>query len=162
MLGAAIIGANYPTDGGGESQTYSATATFDLFYRGDLLLGLIDDQETGFTDGLGFKSLEFYVIADGVEVLDQTFNSLSAAESFFQDDVINLGSNLGSAIDVTFGYTLVADGPGGFGFDFAVGGAVPEPSTWAMMLLGFAGLGYAGYRRSPNAVRSVRRGSARQ
>jgi PEP-CTERM motif len=26
--------------------------------------------------------------------------------------------------------------------------AVPEPSTWAMMLLGFAGLGYASYRRS--------------
>jgi PEP-CTERM motif len=26
--------------------------------------------------------------------------------------------------------------------------AVPEPSTWAMMLLGFAGLGYAGYRRA--------------
>jgi hypothetical protein len=24
---------------------------------------------------------------------------------------------------------------------------VPEPSTWAMMLLGFAGLGFAGYRR---------------
>jgi hypothetical protein len=25
-------------------------------------------------------------------------------------------------------------------------GAVPEPSTWAMMVLGFAGLGFAGYR----------------
>ena len=25
---------------------------------------------------------------------------------------------------------------------------VPEPSSWAMMLLGFAGLGYAGYRRA--------------
>jgi hypothetical protein len=25
--------------------------------------------------------------------------------------------------------------------------AVPEPSTWAMMLIGFAGLGYAGYRQ---------------
>src|ERR1700722_16173763 len=24
----------------------------------------------------------------------------------------------------------------------------PEPSTWAMMLAGFAGLGYAGYRRA--------------
>jgi PEP-CTERM motif len=24
--------------------------------------------------------------------------------------------------------------------------AIPEPSTWAMMLLGFAGLGFAGYR----------------
>jgi hypothetical protein len=27
-------------------------------------------------------------------------------------------------------------------------GAVPETSTWAMLLLGFAGLGYAGYRRT--------------
>jgi hypothetical protein len=26
--------------------------------------------------------------------------------------------------------------------------SVPEPSTWAMMLLGFAGLGFAGYRAS--------------
>jgi hypothetical protein len=26
--------------------------------------------------------------------------------------------------------------------------AVPELSTWAMMLIGFAGLGYAGYRRA--------------
>jgi hypothetical protein len=26
--------------------------------------------------------------------------------------------------------------------------AVPEPSTWGMMLVGFAGLGYAGYRRA--------------
>jgi hypothetical protein len=33
-----------------------------------------------------------------------------------------------------------------------VGGAVPEPSTWAMLLLGFAGLGYAGYRRVRQAA----------
>jgi hypothetical protein len=26
--------------------------------------------------------------------------------------------------------------------------AIPEPSTWAMMLLGFAGLGYAAYRKT--------------
>jgi hypothetical protein len=30
--------------------------------------------------------------------------------------------------------------------------AVPEPSTWAMMLIGFAWLGLAGYRRSRRAV----------
>ena len=29
--------------------------------------------------------------------------------------------------------------------------AVPEPSTWAMMLLGFAGLGYAGFRKARSA-----------
>jgi hypothetical protein len=26
--------------------------------------------------------------------------------------------------------------------------AVPEPATWAMLVLGFAGLGFAGYRRA--------------
>lgn len=33
-----------------------------------------------------------------------------------------------------------------------VGTPVPEPRTWAMMLLGFAGLGFLGYRK-------VRRGT---
>jgi PEP-CTERM motif-containing protein len=39
---------------------------------------------------------------------------------------------------------------------FANGGtiaSVPEPSTWAMMLIGFAGIGFAGYRRSRRRVR---------
>jgi PEP-CTERM motif len=29
-----------------------------------------------------------------------------------------------------------------------IGSAVPEPSTWAMLLIGFAGFGFAGYRRA--------------
>lgn len=28
--------------------------------------------------------------------------------------------------------------------------SVPEPSTWAMMILGFFGLGFMAYRRKPN------------
>jgi PEP-CTERM motif len=92
--------------------------------------------------------MEFTITANGAEILDTTFRSLSIAESFFKDSVIDLGSDFGSDIDLTFGYTLIADGSGGFGFDFAVGGAVPEPSTWAMMLIGLTGLGYAGYRRA--------------
>jgi len=35
---------------------------------------------------------------------------------------------------------------------------VPEPSTWAMMLLGFAGLGFAGYRRARIAAEWSSRG----
>jgi hypothetical protein len=35
-------------------------------------------------------------------------------------------------------------------FDFSVF-VVPEPSTWAMLLLGFAGLGFVGYRRTRRA-----------
>ena len=37
------------------------------------------------------------------------------------------------------------DKPSSYDFSFQI--AVPEPSTWAMMLVGFAGLGFAGYRR---------------
>jgi hypothetical protein len=33
-------------------------------------------------------------------------------------------------------------------FTVEVGAPVPELSTWAIMLIGFAGLGYAGYRRA--------------
>jgi len=148
VFGTAILGANYAADGGGASHTYSATSTFDFGYGGDLLLGLIGSQEDGFAGGLGFQSMEFTITANGVEILDTTFRSLSIAESFFRDSVIDLDSDFGPNIDLTFGYTLVADGTGGFGFDLAVGGAVPEPSTWAMMLLGFAGLGCAGYCRT--------------
>jgi PEP-CTERM motif len=142
VFGTAILGANYAADGGGESHTYSGSSTFDFGYGGDLMLGLIDDQHAGFSGGLGFQSLEFTILDNGVEIFDLTFKSLAVAESFFDDSVINLGSDLGPDIDLTFAYNLVADGSGGFGFDLAIGGAVPEPSTWAMMLLGFVGLGW--------------------
>src|SRR3984885_3473112 len=147
VFGTAILGANYATDGGGASHTYSASSTFDFGYGGDVMLGLIDDQHEGFAGGLGFQSMEFAILDHGVAIFDLTFKSLAVAESFFDDSVINLGSNLGPDVDLTFAYNLVADGSGGFGFDFAVGGAVPEPSTWAMMLIGFVGLGWLAHLR---------------
>ena len=146
LFGSAILGANYAPDDGGESRIYSATSTFDFGYRGDVLLGLIDNQQTGFVDGLGFQSMEFTVDENGAQILDAKFASLPLAESFFDNKVLDLGSFSGAA-DLTFGYNIVANGTGGFGFDFAVGGAVPEASTWAMMLLGFAGLGFGIARR---------------
>jgi hypothetical protein len=54
------------------------------------------------------------------------------------------------------GYLISFDTPAAFesvvfstgptAFEFAVTG-VPEPSTWAMMILGFAGIGFMAYRR---------------
>ena len=43
------------------------------------------------------------------------------------------------------------DGP----YEAIVNVNVPEPSTWAMMMIGFAGLGYAGYRSSRKRAAST-------
>ena len=36
-------------------------------------------------------------------------------------------------------------------FEFDMGSSGPEPSSWAMMMLGFAGLSYAAFRRGAKA-----------
>jgi hypothetical protein len=79
----------------------------------------------------------------GVISSDGGFVTINGAEIYFEtpDTVINLG-DFGPNIDLTIN---------GFGVTVVFGGVVegvPEPSTWALMLLGFAGLGYAGYRRT--------------
>jgi hypothetical protein len=56
--------------------------------------------------------------------------------------------NSGSSFATSAG-TLVI---GSLSGDATFTATIPEPSTWAMMLLGFAGLGFAGYRRSRKAV----------
>jgi len=45
--------------------------------------------------------------------------------------------------------TLRTDNSGSFTLTGPGAGAVPEPSTWAMMILGFAGVGFMVYRRKP-------------
>jgi hypothetical protein len=71
----------------------------------------------------------------GVSVSDFEAN----AKGFFAVADV-LGSNgtgeAGGKIETTISQTIVG---------------TPEPSTWAMMLLGFAGLGFAGYRKAHSA-----------
>ena len=55
--------------------------------------------------------------------------------SFFSDD--QHFSAAGQLIEANFEFNLLES-------------AVPEPSTWAMMILGFAGIGFMGYRRKQN------------
>jgi hypothetical protein len=59
----------------------------------------------------------------------------------------SLGGQITGLIDPTFSSDFGGQflfSPGVFGADV---GAVPEPSTWAMMILGFAGIGFMAYRR---------------
>lgn len=64
------------------------------------------------------------------------------------------GGTLQLRLSQSFGYS-VAGGPD-FGPDrlgeVQIGSAVPEPTTWAMMLIGFAGVGFMAYRRSRKIV----------
>ena len=57
---------------------------------------------------------------------------------------LQLFTNASSFID-PFG-TLTDSEGGTFSIPVVTPSAIPEPSTWAMMLLGFAGLGFAGLR----------------
>jgi PEP-CTERM motif len=47
----------------------------------------------------------------------------------------------------------IATGVSGSVTGVLVTAAVPEPSAWAMMILGFAGIGFMAYRRKNGAVR---------
>jgi hypothetical protein len=98
--------------------------------------------------GTGFDELTFEVTVDGsVAVLDR-FTSLGSADAFFTNNKLYLGAFDAGNQTVDLLYSLTASEVGaGFGFTYFASG-VPEPSTWAMTLLGFAGLGYMGYRRA--------------
>lgn len=76
----------------------------------------------------------------------QTFAAPSGATALYIGviDANGFGGNSGfyadnpGSLDVTVGVSTVS--------------GVPEPSTWAMMLLGFAGVGFTAYRRRKAAV----------
>ena len=74
---------------------------------------------------------------------------ISDAADFTGFNIVATVPETASPLDITQFLSPEARAAGfsaSFQSDFE--GAVPEPSTWAMLLLGFAGLGYAGYRRA--------------
>jgi hypothetical protein len=84
----------------------------------------------------------------------------------FSGQLGGYGAEIGGDITLLAGTVLgiVVGGAGGTAVDHGAGGGggsfvwivsapvVPEPSTWAMMLLGFGGLGFVAYRKSRKAV----------
>jgi hypothetical protein len=89
----------------------------------------------------------------GHAVIDTTGISFEVAPN----DDVNIFS-----FNAPNGEVVTGNGYGELGSDVAFGvgtftltAAVPEPSTWAMMLLGFCGLGFLAFRRKNNAMRSA-------
>ena len=96
-----------------------------------------------------------FSIDDVTDGASSTFETI-AGTTFF--DLTQLGNShliftdLTGADQVSFynpGFALENSPPSSTLF---LPGAVPEPSTWAMLLLGFAGLGFMAYRRKAGPV----------
>jgi PEP-CTERM motif len=89
------------------------------------------------------------ITVNGTETFTEDGDSTQTADG----SAIFIGWSGGPITTLQFELTAAT---GGNTSDFAIGtvslASVPEPSTWAMMMLGFAGLGFARYRTS----RSVR------
>ena len=117
--------------GGGTEQVVFGTARTSLsIYWGSI------DPGNGFAvtiDGYTLTGADLVAMAKGTD--DGSHTSPTSNE------LITI-SGLGSFTTATFSSTKNS-----FEFSLVTPG-VPEPSTWAMMALGFAGLGYAAFRRN--------------
>jgi hypothetical protein len=128
--------------GEGESLTYTSSATFAFTdpLTGDFKLTLVSPESSG----SGFSDLTFDVRINSDDHSFE-FTTLSDAETFFTDNLIDFKDIVGGVKNIVFTYGLTSKTPGdGFGFDLAIGevsGAIPEPSTWSMALIGFGLLG---------------------
>jgi hypothetical protein len=137
--------------GGTASLTYTDTEVIDFSAISSETVTL---DLLGFNVlGAGFHSLQFTFSGSDGFTETKTFTTLGSAETFFTNDKLNLLFAAGSqSVNLYYSLTANSGAAEGFGFNFNIDpplapSTVPEPSTWAMMLMGFAGLAFAAFRR---------------
>jgi PEP-CTERM motif len=83
-----------------------------------------------------------------------TFRMIYSPASHTVDYYVNGALVISDSPGISETYPLVAFGgvDGNFRFVSLTTDGAPEPSTWAMMLAGFAGLGFAGYRKAKGVL----------
>jgi hypothetical protein len=147
---------------GGEGESLSYTDSADFFFTTAAAGTLYVDLISSASSGVGFDSLELDVDVNGENHM-YSFTNLASAETFFDQNALDLGSFAAGNQIVEFTYTLTASESdfAGFGFSYNAAGlpifpAVPETKTWVMTLLGFAALGYAAIRRGGKRPAALR------
>jgi PEP-CTERM motif len=137
-----------PLQGGG---TLTATSNGDGSWTVDAV--------TGEVGGLTISGVTNYFLADNLVYPTGLTQASTGGFAFVTDTGVDVD------IFSFFGQGSVPSG-NAYGEETSVGfgvgtfsmsavtttGAAPEPSTWAMMTLGFAGLGFLGYRKAKAPV----------
>jgi hypothetical protein len=152
------VDASYNNGGGTITGTFTVDATVAATALGGTKdLTAINLVQTG---SGGINTFNFTNTSVASDAIDQppSFYNLTINDG---GNDLNLGFDLnGGALATTgFGHSTVETEFSGAPI-FVVSGtitegtgitaAVPEPSTWAMMILGFCGLGFIAYRRKQN------------
>jgi hypothetical protein len=132
------------TSGGGEFRNAVGTMTFVSGALSDTILSPVVIENTASPGFMGFgQGLPPFPDESLTAAIFETYNMMTALPS------TTGGLSVAPATFATAGGTLV------FGsitaLSFAATGGVPEASTWAMMLAGFAGLGLLAYRQTTKA-----------
>jgi hypothetical protein len=107
-----------------------------------------DQFANSFTVTAGAVTSFAFFAATGLDdSVDDAFiiNSTGSSLGDFGDWYGDADLNELSKTENTFGYNF----GGASGVSFSIGSGVPESSTWTAFIVGFAGLGLVGYRRSP-------------
>jgi hypothetical protein len=170
LMGGVIqvfIGINGPVLPGGFAGAVTAPAgawVYDLPFEGRLT---VTDQEAAgdqfqmFDNGVAMTPAPTIFHGPGQNPgqngLAGGFTSMSNPDGDYVSGNINLALGdaafssgtfwLSPGVNVITGTWLLANNQGTGDMDFIAEVGVPESSTWAMMLVGFAGLGFAAYRR---------------
>ncbi len=117
--------------GGSETATWATPQTSLSLYWGSI------DGDIGANQNLNSIMIGDTLIT-GADLVPPALG-LGQQDNPLDNEIVTI-SGLAPFTTVTFSST-------GNAFEFSLA-SVPEPSTWAMMALGFAGLGYAAFRRN--------------
>ena len=122
-LGVGALGANYGAASTG-TRSYDATETwnFTLANSRNLSLGLLGLGNYGG----GFKTLSFSVKSGSTSLVNDTFTSLSAAQTFFNDHALNLGTFAAGATSLVVDFDLTAVSVRGAEVDYLLSSLAPS------------------------------------
>jgi hypothetical protein len=132
-------GVPFPGSGTITASAAGATGVWDI----DAITGMVNGSDI--TGTSSFENADNKLFTNGFAFVSTTGISFETAAG----QSINIFSFFGQETPPTGNaYGEIASSPGGFGVGTFTLTPVPESSTWAMMAIGFVGLGIAGYRVS--------------